>query len=101
VFPTLELSKQTSVVAQYLRFVGAGVADASRGAPLGDAFERLLGPSKADVSTVVTPVDGAWHRDVALLMQNHRLVLRIPVDALRDADGGAAACSISTRDGSH
>jgi len=56
---TTELAKPSSPITQYLKFVGALVADASRGAPWADPCKRLLGLDALPSATVVPAVPGA------------------------------------------
>lgn len=56
---TTELAKPSSPIAQYLRFVGALVADTGRGTPWTEPCKRLLGLDALPGSTTVPPVAGA------------------------------------------
>lgn len=56
---TTELATPTSPITQYLRFVGAIVADATRGAPWAEPCKRLLGLDSLPSATVVPVVPGA------------------------------------------
>lgn len=94
---TSELSKRTSPVAQYLRFVGAIVADASRGAPSGDEFKRLLGLSELDVSTVVMPVDGAAPQMVGTAF-DYRLRYHLAPCESRDLVAWSGAAQLTRSD---
>jgi hypothetical protein len=56
---TTELAKPSSPITQYLRFVGALVADTGRGTPWAEPCKRLLGLDGLPGSTTVPLVPGA------------------------------------------
>jgi hypothetical protein len=56
---TTELAKPSSPITQYLRFVGALVADTGRGTPWAEPCKRLLGLDALPGSTTVPLVPGA------------------------------------------
>ena len=56
---TTELAKPSSPITQYLRFVGALVADTGRGTPWAEPCKRLLGLDALPGSTTVPLVHGA------------------------------------------
>jgi hypothetical protein len=56
---TTELAKPSLLITQYLRFVGALVADAGRGAPRAEPCDQLLGLDALPGSTTVPLVHGA------------------------------------------
>jgi hypothetical protein len=56
---TSELAKPNSPITQYLRFVGAIVADAGRGAPWAAACKRLLDLDSIPTEVAVAPMPGA------------------------------------------
>ena len=56
---TTELAKPSSTITQYLRFVGALVADTTRGTPWAEPCKQLLGLDALPGSTTVPVVPGA------------------------------------------
>ena len=56
---TTELAKSSSPITQYLKFVGAIVADTTRGTPWAEPCKRLLGLDTLPSAAVVAAVPGA------------------------------------------
>lgn len=56
---TTQLAKSSSPITQYLKFVGAVVADTTRGTPWAEPCKRLLGLDSLPSVAVVTAVPGA------------------------------------------